>query len=138
LRTQQLPCAWATVWIRDRPLPGFPSPESSVSCPRFPSSVSHTTCARRSEACGRGSWRPRLDTAGSTGDGSRRRSDAGWPWAAHEHLESGPSGYMHAGRVRVVRKELAFWPKRSPNCDFYGRSTFSIITQHDGWVRREG
>jgi hypothetical protein len=27
-----------------------------------------------------------------------------------------------------MRKELTFWQKYSLNCDFYGRSTFSVPT----------
>jgi hypothetical protein len=40
--------------------------------------------------------------------------------------------------ARWMTKTLRFWQKRSPNYDFYGRSTFLVITQPDGWVRREG
>jgi hypothetical protein len=49
----------------------------------------------------------------------------------------GPSGYEWAEKV-AARKIIRFWQKRSPNCDFYGRFTFLVITQPDGWVRREG
>jgi hypothetical protein len=33
----------------------------------------------------------------------------------------GPGGWVNTG---WVIKKLCFWQKRSPNCDFYGRSTF--------------
>jgi hypothetical protein len=36
-----------------------------------------------------------------------------------------------------VTKQLCFWHKHSPNCDFYGRFTFFVIMQPDGWVRCE-
>jgi hypothetical protein len=31
-----------------------------------------------------------------------------------------------------------FWQKHPLNCDLYSRFTFLVITQSDGWVRREG
>jgi hypothetical protein len=34
-------------------------------------------------------------------------------------------------------KNIMFCQKRSPNYDFYSRSTFLVIMQPDGWVRRE-
>jgi hypothetical protein len=50
----------------------------------------------------------------------------------------GPGGYGGWEDAGWVTKIIRFWQKRSPNCDFYGRSTFLVITQLDGLVRREG
>jgi hypothetical protein len=47
-------------------------------------------------------------------------------------------GYGRAGDERLGKKTLRFWQKRSPNYAFYGRSNFLVITQPDGWARREG
>jgi hypothetical protein len=43
-------------------------------------------------------------------------------------------------RVRAwwVRKELAFWQKRSPNCNSIGLPPYPLPQLDDGWVRREG
>jgi hypothetical protein len=62
-------------------------------------------------------------------------SGVGWGAGCGWWAQSGYGGWVHAG---CVRKTLCFWQKRSPNCDFYSRSTFLVITQPDGWVRREG
>jgi hypothetical protein len=35
-----------------------------------------------------------------------------------------PSGYARAGIAWVGEKISRFWQKRSPNCDFFGLSTF--------------
>jgi hypothetical protein len=35
-------------------------------------------------------------------------------------------------------KTIRLSQKCSPNCDFYSRSTFSVITQPNGWVQCEG
>jgi hypothetical protein len=51
----------------------------------------------------------------------------------------GPMRVRVGGKVMFGNKNIMFfWQKRSSNCDFYGRSTFLIITQPDGWVWREG
>jgi hypothetical protein len=52
--------------------------------------------------------------------------------------KDGPSGYTYAGRVDVGVKRISFLTKTAPNCDFYSRFTFFVITEPDGWVRREG
>jgi hypothetical protein len=64
-----------------------------------------------------------MEEVGGVGCGA----GCGW-WA-----QSGYGGWVHAG---CVRKTLCFWQKRSTNCDFYSRSTFLVITQHDWWVQR--
>jgi hypothetical protein len=65
-----------------------------------------------------------------------------WFWHTYEmHLVLfGKTGVTWGGWVsrRQVTKTLWFWQKRSLNCDFHGRSTFSVIMQPYGWVWREG
>jgi hypothetical protein len=36
----------------------------------------------------------------------------------------GPTQVWRVGKADMVRKKLAFWQKRSPNCNFYGRYLF--------------
>jgi hypothetical protein len=50
----------------------------------------------------------------------------------------GLGGYQGWVDTGWVTKILRFWHKCSPNCDFYGRSTFLVIMQPYGWVRCEG
>jgi hypothetical protein len=77
-------------------------------------------------------------------DGGHGRGGVG-PWVDTQTRQSAGGGHVwwarwvrRVGRYGWVIKKLCFWQKRFSNCDFYGRSIFFVITQPDGWVRREG
>jgi hypothetical protein len=67
-----------------------------------------------------------------------RRRFGGRPEGAWSGEGGRPSGYGGWVDMGWVTKILRFLQKCSPNCDFYGRSTFFVIMQPYGWVRREG
>jgi hypothetical protein len=56
----------------------------------------------------------------------------GGPQDSGRVTEKAQCGYSGGYNI-LGEKNITF-----PNCDFYGRSTFSVIMQPDRWVRREG